>query len=268
MREEASELMNLETDMRKALGGEEFALHYQPIVSLPALRPVSLEALARWPGHDNGAHPVSPLEFIPVAEESGLILELGDWALREACRQMSVWRTEMEWVRSMSVAVNLSARQFAQPQLALRIREGLVDCSMPAATLRLEVNEDTLMDRAERAVSILEDLRQSGVGICIDDFGTGCSSLSHLYRLPLDQVKIDIGFVRDVHTSSETREIVRAMVNLAHNLGLTTVAEGVEEKAQLDALVELGCDFAQGFYFAEPMTASETREYLGRLGRK
>jgi diguanylate cyclase (GGDEF)-like protein/PAS domain S-box-containing protein len=253
MHSRAVAALELETDLRRALERGGLRLVYQPIVSLASGRAVGFEALARWPLPDGGFVP--PDEFIPLAEETGLILPLGQFVLREACAAARHWQEGGGG--GLSVSVNISAREFGQPGLVDRIKDLLAENGLAPAQLRLEITESLIMDDPDEAVVRCLALRELGVGIDIDDFGTGYSSLSYLRRFPVDSLKIDRSFVGDMDTSTEDHEIVRAIVSLAGTLGIKTVAEGVETAEQLKRLRGLGCDFAQGYYFSRPVDAQD-----------
>ena len=237
------ERLALEMRLRRALERQELCLHYQPQISLAADEPVRAEALLRW--HPAGDSPVPPDRFIPLAEETGLIEVIGDWALYEACRQARAWLDA--GLRLGSVAVNLSVRQFRQGGLVAQIEAVLNRTGLPAACLELEITESALMDEAGQLVTKLEGLRALGVRLAVDDFGTGYSSLAYLKRLPLDKLKIDQSFVRGLAADNNDQAIVSATIAMARSLGLSTVAEGVETEEQLSMLRALGCNAWQGF---------------------
>ena len=245
--------LEIERDLRRALDDQEFLLHYQPKCSLATAEVVGVEALVRW------AHPtkglVSPAEFIPVCEETGLILPLGEWVLFEAGRQARRWRERNGL--NLAVSVNLSARQLVRPDLVSRVAAMLESTGADPADLCLEITEGTLLVDLSSAVRHLGELRSLGVRISIDDFGTGYSSLSYLRTLPLDELKIDRSFVTPVADDPSAAAIVASVVSLGHALGLLVVAEGVETAAQLTTLRDLGCDLAQGFYLARPAPAGD-----------
>jgi len=245
--------LQLNTDLRRAIERREFTLHYQPKVELSSGTMIGVEALLRWSHPQRGM--VSPAEFIPALEESGQILAVGEWVLREACAQIRRWQ-ELG-LEPVPVAVNLSAKQFQRADLDATVRGTLAASGVPADLLELEVTESCLVEKPGEAVRLLESLRAAGVKISVDDFGTGYSSLSYLTRLPLSALKIDRSFVRDAQTSSEAASIVRAVIDMAHNLGFTVVAEGVETAQQVAFLRSHGCDLGQGYLFARPMPAEE-----------
>jgi len=265
MSQAAEERLALETDLRRALEWEQLELHYQPKVDIGTNRIRSAEALVRWRHPTRGL--VSPAAFIPIAEETGLIVPIGEWVLREACRQVRRWiDAGMSPVR---IAVNLSAKQFRHADLAAVVRSALTEARLQPGYLELELTESAVMDDAEKSASTLQVLSTMGVHISIDDFGTGYSSLSYLRRFPLDKLKIDRSFVRDLLSNPDDASIVKAIISLAHNLRLRVVAEGVETSEQLSYLRELGCDQYQGFYCspAVPAAAFEALVERMRAGR-
>jgi diguanylate cyclase (GGDEF)-like protein/PAS domain S-box-containing protein len=248
-----------ETALHQALQRGEFCLFFQPIVSLDQGRCVGVEALVRWQHPGRGLVP--PNEFIPLAEETGLIVELGAWVLEEAARHAARWQLDHD--DPFLVAVNLSARQLAQPDLVERVAAVIERTGASADNLCIEITESVLMDDAESTIATIARLRDIGVRMSIDDFGTGYSSLGYLKRFPVDIVKIDRSFVDGLGTDNGDTAIVRAVIELAHALDMRVVAEGVEREEQLVELVERGCDEAQGYYFAPPQPADDVRELLG-----
>lgn len=247
------DLLHLETDLRRALKRGELALFYQPQIDLASGQVVAVEALARWRHPERGL--ISPADFIPLAEETGLILPLGDWVLREACRQVAEWRCG-PWP-AMRVAVNLSAMQFRQADLAGQVRSALDHAGVDAGALELEVTESLLMQDVGATVQTLRALRAMGVTLAIDDFGTGYSSLAYLKQFPVNTLKIDRSFVRDISRDEGDAAICAAIIGLAHNLRLDVVAEGVETEAQLNWLHSAGCRLVQGFLLGKPLPMEE-----------
>ena len=245
------EHLALEAALHHALEREELVLHYQPVVDIASGKVVAAEALLRWRHPDLGL--VSPADFIPLAEETGLILPIGAWVMREACRQHRAWAKQGFELPRMKV--NLSARQFRDPSLVTLISEILAETGMPAAALNLELTESVLMDESEYGIAVLARLRKLGLGLALDDFGTGYSSLAYLKRFPIDELKIDRLFVRDMERNPSDAAIAGAIVSMAHSLGQMVVAEGVETQAQLAILTASGCDMAQGFLFSRPLPA-------------
>ena len=254
----------LEADLRRALEREEFRAYYQPIVSLSDGRITGFEALMRWQRPEVGL--VMPSGFISVTEDTGLILGMGNWVLREACRQLSVWNRQVPSNRSFTVAVNVSARQFVQPDLVDQIAQILYESGVAPFNLRLELTESVTMEDEERAARIFAELKTLGVRLCMDDFGTGYSSLSYLRRFSLDVLKIDRSFVSDIVSNTESREIVKTILRLGGNLGIEVIAEGVETAEQVSLLQSLGCEYAQGYFFSEPLDQLGVAETLLLLG--
>ncbi|HEY0683364.1 MAG TPA: EAL domain-containing protein [Steroidobacter sp.] len=257
----ADERVALENDLRRAVELGQLELHYQPKVDIASNRIRSAEALLRWRHATRGLVP--PSVFIPIAEETGLIVPIGEWVLREACRQVRAWiDSGMSPVR---VAVNLSAKQFRHVDLVAMVRSAIDEAKLQPGYVELELTESAIMDDAEKSASILEILSTMGVHISIDDFGTGYSSLSYLRRYPLDKLKIDRSFVRDVMSNPNDASIVKAIISLAHNLRLRVVAEGVETAEQLGFLRELGCDQYQGYFCSPAVPASAFEALLQRM---
>jgi EAL domain-containing protein (putative c-di-GMP-specific phosphodiesterase class I) len=252
--------LQLNTDLRRAIERGEFALHYQPKVDLRNGRLHGAEALLRWNHPQRGT--VAPDEFIPALEDSGLILPVGEWALGEAARQLVAW--QREGLETVPVAVNLSAKQFRRRDLDAVIRGVLAATEVPPGLMELEITESCLMDEPEEALRLLANLRAAGLKISVDDFGTGYSSLSYLTRLPLNALKIDRSFVRDAVSSGEAASIVRAVIDMAHNLSFIVVAEGIETAEQMAFLQRHRCDLGQGYLFARPMPAAQLAERLKR----
>jgi len=249
--------LQLESDLRQAIEQKEFCVYYQPIVSLQTGRLAGFEALVRWNHPRRGL--VSPADFIPVAEETGLIVPIGEWVLNEACARVRQWQIDSPSHRSLSLSVNLSARQVAQPDLLNRIKEALDHSKLNPHCLKLEITESVVMENAEAAAQMFKQLRSLGVQLSIDDFGTGYSSLSYLHRFPLNYLKIDRSFVTRLTTDDNA--IVRTISTLARNLGMEVIAEGIETEEQFQQLKMLGCEYGQGYLFSRPV-ANESVEHL------
>ncbi|MGZ9014427.1 MAG: EAL domain-containing protein, partial [Burkholderiales bacterium] len=241
----AVDKMQLECKLRRAVEREEFVLHFQPKLDLVTGEIAGCEALLRWDSPEDGL--VSPARFISLLEETGLIVEVGEWVLRAACNQVKTWKENC--VRPVPIAINLSARQFQQQDLCAIVRKALHEHSVSARYLELEITESVAMQNAEASIAALHELKALGVKLAIDDFGTGYSSLSYLKRLPVDTVKIDRAFITDLATNPDDASIAQAIINMAHNLHLKVVAEGVETASQLSFLSSHGCDEMQGYYF-------------------
>ena len=252
--------LSVEADLRTALRDESFVLHYQPIVALADGRTVGFEALVRWEVEPGRLR--YPDEFIPVAEETGLIVPLGLWVLREACTTLRRWNTTFTAGAPRTMSVNLSARQFAEPDLVDQVRRIILDTGIDPAWLRLEVTETVAMGDAERAIQILSALRRLGTRISLDDFGTGFSSLSYLHRYPLQLLKIDQSFVSQIEINPESLQIVKTIMNLARSLDMEVIAEGAETEAEVGQLRSLGCDYCQGYFFSRPVAAGEIERKL------
>jgi diguanylate cyclase (GGDEF)-like protein/PAS domain S-box-containing protein len=264
MHDRAMELLQLETDLRRAITRKEFFIHYQPIVSLDTGKVASFEALVRWRHPERGL--VMPSEFITVAEETGLIIPLGQWVLNEACRQMREWQKFFQVDEAVTISVNLSSRQFSQADLIEQVSSALRDTGLPSRSLKLEITESMVMENIDTAIDMLTQLRGLGVGLSIDDFGTGYSSLSYLHRFPIDTLKIDRSFVTQMTDNSENAEIVRTIVTLARSLSMDVIAEGVETYEQLQQLSNLGCDYGQGYLFSRPVVGGQAVELLLKGG--
>jgi diguanylate cyclase len=245
------ERVRLESDLRHALARGQFELHYQPKVDAASGNVHSAEALIRWHHPERGLLP--PDDFIPLAEESGLISSIGEWVVREACRQCKAW--QLEGLQPLRVAVNVAATQFRHGNLLEMVQKALDDAGLEPHYLELELTESAVMTNPEDSVAILEHLSRMGVLVSVDDFGTGYSSMSYLRRFPIDKLKIDRGFIREVITRPEDASIVRAIISLAHSLRLKVVAEGVETPEQLGVLRSMGCDQYQGYHFSPPLPA-------------
>lgn len=251
MHAHAITLLQLETDMRLALERQDFVLHYQPLVDLSDDRLLGFEALIRWQHPQRGLLP--PQAFIPIAEDTGLIVPMGEWVLRTATRTLHLWQEHAGAPADLYVAVNVARRQLSRPDLAGTVRDILQESGLPPESLRLELTESVLMHHPESTLDTLLELREMGVRLCIDDFGTGYSSLDYLHDLPIDSLKIDRSFIRRLEDGDGGSHIVATIVALARNLGLHTVAEGVETESQLEFLRDLGPGTVQGFLLSEPL---------------
>ena len=256
----AVNLLQLETDLRRAQERNEFIIEYQPIVSLTDFRVSGFEALVRWQHPERGL--VSPCDFIPVAEEGGQILQIGQWVLRQACIEMRGWQERFPADPALFVTVNLSAKQFAQPDLIEQVKESLETSNLDPNCLKLEITESVVMDDIEKGTAMLFQLRALGVRLSIDDFGTGYSSLSYLHRFPIDTLKIDRSFVTRIVNDKENIEIVRTILMLAENLDMDVVAEGVETQEQMALLRQLSCQSGQGYFFSKPMRVPEAEQII------
>jgi diguanylate cyclase (GGDEF)-like protein/PAS domain S-box-containing protein len=253
MHSQAIKQLQLETDLRRAIEREEFTVVYQPIMSLETGALCGFEALIRWQHPERG--PVSPMEFIPIAEETGMIVQIGEWVLSEACRQMARWQLIFPSDPQIFMSVNLSVRQFSQRNLIEKVIDILDETKLIPTSLKLEITESAVMENVENAISMLNHLRGLGVQLAMDDFGTGYSSLSYLHRFPINTLKIDRSFITRMVENDENAEIVRTISGLAQNLGMDVVAEGLETKEQLEILKGLGCQYGQGYFFSKPLDA-------------
>jgi diguanylate cyclase (GGDEF)-like protein len=252
------ERLGLENDLRRALAAEEFELYYQPEISVKTGKIAAAEALLRWRHPTKGL--LAPSSFIPLAEETGLMIPLGEWVLREACRQARAWQLELGC--TFPVAVNLSATQFRHQNILQMIHSALADAGLDARALEVELTESALMTNPEESAGVLKQLRKMGVSVAIDDFGTGYSSLSYLRRFPIDKLKIDRSFIRDLTISRTDESIVRAIVSLARSVGLKVVAEGIESVEQLEFVTRLECDQWQGYHCCAPQPAARFEAML------
>lgn len=259
MQAEAVKRLHLETDLRRAVELGEFRVYYQPLVSLETTEVVGLEALSRWQRSDGV---VMPSEFIPVAEETGIILAINQQLLYEASEQVRRWQKASPANSQLGLSVNITARQFTQPDLASQIAEALQKTNMDPGCIDLEITEGIAMLDADRSADVFSQLDALGVRVSIDDFGTGYSSLSRLHRFPVDSLKIDRVFVSGMNHDRESLEIVRVIIALAHNFGLKVVAEGIETREQMNRLKDLGCEYGQGYLFAPPLDAVSVEELL------
>lgn len=253
------------SDLRRALERREFVLYYQPEVDLATRKVVGLEALIRWRHPERGLVP--PMDFIPAAEESGMILPIGDWGLAEACNQMQIWREEDPRHGSLRVCVNLSARQFLRQGLADHVEMLLEQSGTSSRQLGLEMTESSLIPNMQTALEVLSGLHSLGISLSMDDFGTGYSSLSNLHSFPFDVLKIDRSFVARISDGDQALQIVRTIVELARVLGMDVVAEGIETRDQYRLLRQMGCRYGQGFLFSKPVPADEIGRMLRLPGR-
>ena len=258
----AAARMRQEANLRRAIDREEMTLRYQPLVSLTSGEVAGFEVLTYWQDPDRGVVP--PNDFVPLAEQTGLIVPLGWWILDSALEQLKEWRDGLEGVDSLAISVNVSGKQFAEADLSEQVFKKLQTFAVPGENVHLEITETALMDNVESTLRTLRQLKESTVNLHVDDFGTGYSSLSYLCRFPVDAVKIDRTFVTQMTYSAENMEIVKAIVHLAQNLGLKLVAEGVENEEQLSILQDLGCDMAQGYLFGRPMSPQAAESLLAQ----
>ena len=260
MHRRAVDQLQLETDLRRAIERQEWVVHYQPIVDLQTRRLAGFEALARWRHPGRGL--LMPNVFIPTAEETGLIRPLGMWVLREACRQMRTWHDRCPTQPPLGIAVNLSTRQLADVDLPGQVRRVLDETGLPSNCLTLEITESALMQSPQAGAAVLQELHKLDLHLDVDDFGTGYSSLAYLQSFPVQTLKVDRSFVCRMHSGAQQSEIVRAIVGLAHNLGMDVTAEGVETPQQVESLRALNCQRAQGYFFSRPVPAEEAERLI------
>jgi diguanylate cyclase (GGDEF)-like protein len=255
--------LNLAGELRRGLAAREFVLYYQPIVALQTGQITGFESLIRWQHPQQGL--IQPDQFIPLAEETGLIVPLGWWICEQACHQARQWKEQFPSI-SLGLSINLSGRQFEQPNLVEQLAAIIEKTGIEGLMLKLEITESMVMGDVEAAIDLMLRLRSLGCRLSLDDFGTGYSSLSYLRRFPIDTLKVDQSFVRNMGQSSEDLAIVRTVVNLAHTLGMEVIAEGVEAREDVGVLRSLGCEFGQGYFWAKPLSAQAATEFLQQRG--
>lgn len=260
MHAQALQLLQLETALRQAIAQNEFLLYYQPIVSLVTGQLTGFEALVRWQHPDQGL--VYPDAFIPVSEDSGLILPIGRWVLWEACRQLRDWQLQLPAAENLTVSVNLSSRQIKEPDFVTQLDQILAETGLSGSSLNLEITESMMIENTEAVSAMLLQIRERQIQLGIDDFGTGYSSLSYLHRFSVNSLKIDRTFINCMSLEDEKSGIVRAIITLAHTLGMEVIAEGVETPHQLNLLKSLACEFAQGYFFARPLNCESARQLI------
>ncbi|MBW4535914.1 MAG: EAL domain-containing protein [Pleurocapsa minor HA4230-MV1] len=265
MYDETLKLVELENSLRFALKRNELTMHYQPIISLDNNHLVGFEALIRWQHPERGA--ISPVEFIPIAEDTGLILDIGEWLLKEACQQLQIWRQQfasVPQINSLKMSINLASQQLQEPEFIQKLDQILLETGLEGSSLRLEITESVLIEPEGTIQNTLKQIKNRNIKLSIDDFGTGYSSLSYLRRFPIDNLKIDRSFINQMNLDSENFEIVRLIITLAKTLGMKTISEGVETALQLDRLKGLGCEFAQGYLFSIPLAPKEIELMLAK----
>ncbi|MCJ7703525.1 MAG: GGDEF domain-containing phosphodiesterase, partial [Anaerolineales bacterium] len=266
MRQQFLNRITLESDLRKAIQNKEFTAHYQPIFVLESEELVGFEALARWQHPTRGL--LNPADFISVAEETGLIIEIDHYILYEACRQMKIWNGQYKPNQDLTVSINISGKHITDPELFKYIKEVLFKTQLDPKNLKLEITELTIVDQNEFTVRALSTLREMGVQIQIDDFGIGYSSLSYLSRFPINALKIDQSFVSRIVEESSQRDIVRAIITLTDRLNVNVIAEGVETSEQMAELKELGCEQGQGFFLSYPLDSGKVDIMLKKIQNK
>ncbi len=264
MQSRALEVLELETDLRRALADNGLRVHYQPIVTLATGRIAGFEALVRWPHPSRGLLP--PGDFIPIAEENGLIFSLGLFVLRESCRHLKTLQSQFYSRQPLTMSVNLSGLQFLRPELIGHVELILREFGLDPRTLKLEITESALISHAEHAQQMMAQLKAQQIRLVLDDFGTGYSSLVNLRRYPIDTIKVDQSFVKSMMQDEQSRELVKTTINMAAGLKMDVVAEGVETADQASALKEMHCDFGQGFYFSRAVDEPGTVDSPPRGG--
>lgn len=253
-------LLQIESDFHRALAEQEFILHYQPITCLKTSALIGFEALVRWQHSTQGF--ISPCEFIPIAEETGFIIPLGMWVLKEACRQLQAWHLKFPQRTEIAISINLASKQLRDPEFIKQLDMVIAETGLDGSALKLELTESMLVDNIESVLQTLSSIRARGIELSIDDFGTGYSSLSYLPRFPINTLKIDRSFVSQMTFDAENLEIVRAIASLAHSIGIDVVAEGIETVEQLEILQTLGCEYGQGYLISKPLDSHSAAEFI------
>jgi EAL domain-containing protein (putative c-di-GMP-specific phosphodiesterase class I) len=244
----------VERDLRQALARDQLVIHYQPLLELESCTEVGFEALLRWNHPEKGM--ISPATFIPIAESSGMIVPIGNWVLEQSCKLAATWQ------KNLSVAVNISPAQFKSGKLVEVVSAALKKYGLAAHRLELEITESLLLEKSSETLEVLKSLKELGVSIALDDFGTGYSGLGYLNSFPIDKIKIDRSFIKDLGTKPRSKELVRAAINIGHSLGLMTLAEGIETQEQLDILRALGCQQGQGFLFSPAIPSGQIGDVM------
>ena len=260
MHAHAVEQLQLESDLRHAIAHQELIVNYQPIISLTTGKLTGFEALLRWKHPHRGF--VSPAEFIPIAEETGLIVTIGQWILREACRQLHTWILQYQLSNTLTISVNLSGKQLREPTLIKQIDQIIQETKLNSSCLKIELTESMLIDHVEAVISTMSHLRARSIHLSLDDFGTGFSCLSYLHRFPISTLKIDRSFVSRIGEENENLGIVKTIITLAHELGMDAIAKGVETQQQVNQLKALGCDQAQGYFFSQPLSSESAELFI------
>ncbi|HAC66053.1 MAG TPA: hypothetical protein DCF68_21605 [Cyanothece sp. UBA12306] len=257
---EAVNRLQLDNDLRRAIERKEFELRYQPIVELNTKKITGFEALIRWEHPEKGW--ISPNNFIPVAEETGLIIPLSNWILNQGCQQLCKWQKLSNNYQDLIISINLSVKQFSQNNLVEKIMDTVQNLGMNHHCLKLEITESCLVKNTEEICLILNQLKALGMKLSMDDFGTGYSSLSYLHRFPFDTLKIDRSFIKDMTQSTDKLRLTQTIIHLANDFGMEVIAEGIETEKQWKKLQQLGCPYGQGYYFAKPLTAQEVEKVI------
>src|ERR1700741_2352895 len=260
MHSRAEGRLRLESDLRKAMTERQFRVFYQPVVHLATRRIVSFEALLRWDHPSQGL--ISPYRFIEAAEGSGILVSIGHWLILQACQQLRAWETQNYSQQPVNVTVNLSARQFADARLASDIQNALQQTGIDPSRLQLEITESTATADPKLTITVLSHLKHLGIGIILDNFGTGTTSLRGLRQFPVDALKIDRSLVQEMQSDLAACDIVELMIALAHKMKLSAIAEGIETPRQAERLLELGCEYGQGYYFSQPLEAKAADQFM------
>ncbi|VXD24848.1 Response regulator receiver modulated diguanylate cyclase/phosphodiesterase [Planktothrix serta PCC 8927] len=263
LQQKAMSRLQLENDLRRAIQNQEFSLYYQPILSLPNSNKLGFEALIRWHHPKKGMIP--PDQFIPVAEETGLIIELGLWVIKTALNQISIWQEKFPCFSEIAINVNVSPQQLMIASFSEQVQDLLSDFNIKSHQIKFEITESSLLRTGSHYIEVLKRLKSLGIQFCIDDFGMGYSSLSRLHEFPIDTLKIDRSFIRRIGSNQGEIELIRTIITLAHGLGMDVVAEGIETKSQLNQLSLLGCEWGQGFLFSKPLNSVDATQYIAAL---
>lgn len=256
----AMQRLYLESDLRKAIQNQELTVYYQPIVALCTGKITGFEALVRWQHPQLGL--VSPMTFIAIAEETGLIIDIDRWMIRQACAQLKKWKSAISLETDLSISVNISAKHFAEPDLVDYVNQVLAETQISPQYLKLEITESAIIDNPEAAAITLQQFQASQIQVSIDDFGTGYSSLSYLHSFPVDTLKIDRSFVQRINDSKDSLGLILLIINIARTMKMSVVAEGIETAQQLDQLKLLNCDFGQGYLFSQPLEPEKAIELI------
>ena len=256
--------LRLEADLRAALAGQQFRIYYQPVIELKTRAVASFEALLRWEHPTQGL--ISPDRFLDAAEDSGILVSTGHWLMQQVCRQVRDWEKDRPSESPVSVTVNVSARQFADARLANDIQEALRETDLDPSRLELEMTESIASADPKLTITVLAHLKHMGIGVILDDFGIGSASLRGLRQFPVDALKIDRSLIREMQSDRSASDLVEMIIAIAHKMGLRAIAEGIETARQFERLLELGCDFAQGYYFSQPLESKAALQFITRQG--
>jgi len=252
--------LRLEADLRTAIAERQFRVYYQPVVELKSRRIVSFEALLRWEHPTQGL--ISPYRFIDAAEDTGILVSIGHWLMLQACSQLQEWKANNVTPEPVNMTLNVSARQFADARLASDIQDALQQTGVDPSRLQLEMTESVAAADPRLTITVLSHLKHMGIGVVLDDFGIGSASLRGLWQFPVDALKIDRSLVREMQTDRASSDIVELIVTLAHKMNLRVIAEGIETARQMECLLDLGCEFGQGYYFSQPMASKAAQQFL------